>query len=142
MTSPLSWSYCCLHCFLSAASDCLGAPFWTAGCFFSAGHALRVVGRVRDTAGRRPATGPMAAFVSQWLNSSLVMLESPTLATLFEGTSSPQPATSAAQTGEGQVASEREAMSRGKVISRCLGLESQARLKVPPSAAAGASGGW
>ncbi|MBA3509662.1 MAG: hypothetical protein H0T19_06180 [Thermoleophilaceae bacterium] len=69
--------------------------------------------------------------MSQRLNSSLVMFESPTLATLLAGTSPPQPAATAAQAvASATDASEREGVNRGKVISRCLGLKSQARLKI------------
>ena len=60
-----------------------------------------------------PWAWPAAAFFSQRSNSSLVMVESPTLATALAGRLFPQPATAAAQTpARATAASERTGVKR------------------------------
>ncbi len=93
MTSCLSCSYCCLHCFLSAASLGL-APPWGWGCFFKAATHFSKSGG-SGTADAPPWPCPFAAFLNQRSNSFLVITASPTLATPLAGTSLPQPDTSA-----------------------------------------------
>ena len=95
MTSLLSWSYCwpALLLELRRRTACR-APLGV-GCFLSAAtHFVKSGGS--GTRRLPPCAWPAAALVSQRSNSFLVIVESPTLATELEGTSSPQPATTAA----------------------------------------------
>src|SRR3954463_11541398 len=84
MTSPLSWSYCCLHCFFSWASLGFLVPLG-AGCDLSDVTQLANVGG-SGTGALPPWDWPCDAVLSHLSKSALLITVSPTVATAFEGT--------------------------------------------------------
>src|SRR3954463_2961065 len=110
-------SYSCLHWALRSAGFGVGVPFGTFCLAFAAVHCVKFGGSGATTSwGFWPVVCAccFAAAVSQWLNVSLVIAVSPTLATEFDGTESlPQPAISATRTAIG---ARRRVLSMAKRV--------------------------
>src|SRR5688572_13586574 len=137
MTWVRSASYSCSHCFFRSASLGLGEPFGTGVFFLAAMHFLNSGESGTDAVAPGAwAAWPLAAAVSQWLYSSLVMTSSPTVATPLLGTPPPQLATTRARMRSADAARaarrprERDAIrvESRVMVQSCLGQRHQARL--------------
>src|SRR3954468_16265168 len=89
MTSPLSWSYCCLHCFFSWASLGCFAPLGVGCDFWADTQRVKLGGSGAEPC--PPRDCPCDAVLSHLSKSALLIVVSPTVATALGGTSLPQP---------------------------------------------------
>src|SRR5215217_7072311 len=138
MTWVRSASDSCSHCFFRSASLGLGVPFGTGVFFLDAMHFLKSGESGTEAAPPGAwAAWPLAAAVSQWLYSFLVMTSSPMVATPFWGTPPPQLATTRARRpSKADAARARRAwlwdamrVKSRVMVQSCLGQRHQARLK-------------
>src|SRR3954447_2756730 len=96
MTSPLSWVYCCLHCFLSWASVGVLVPLGGAWPLSDETQLAKLGGSGTGSAAVPPRDWPCEAVRSHLSKSDLRITASPTVATPLAGTLFPQPETRAA----------------------------------------------